>query len=210
MHDILEIIMPKSENIKESINKIMDYFIDEDNEYSDWYDFYVIGGRFSGFKRESLIDKDKLEKFNDKLKELKITVSSFTAGKQQLNPPEQIPIVDNLWKEMFPETGLDVCPLFNHFNNQYEDSIEEDVWSFKDIPLNLKVSRVIIANEDKPVYMIQDEFWNGVTHIKTNWDGTIKHALELFKKRCKNYNEEYKKQITPKDDWMCITVDYHN
>lgn len=58
--------------------------------------------------------------------------------------------------------------------------------------------------------MISDEFWNGITHLKVDWDGTILDSLNKNKEKLKNYNEETMQRQTPQDDWQVVTVDYHD
>ena len=201
MHEMCELIMSPTNNaeIEKTVEKIMASFQELEHCF---YDYYVIGGRFSGGKRKATLNVDKLNKFYERLKELKVTVSSFVCGKQTLNPESQIPMVDKLWKEMFPESNLDVCPLFSHFNDPYKHSINEDVWKFEDLLLDMYVSIVIFAFEGKARYILQKEFWNGINYQDTKWDGTIKQALEMYKSNLD--------MPLPEKDWLCITLDCHS
>ena len=60
------------------------------------------------------------------------------------------------------------------------------------------------------VFMLADTAWNGVNHMDVVWDKTIGDALKQFKKRLSNYAKKVRLQITPDDDWIAVTVDYHS
>ena len=222
MHYHCEIIMPATDDVEGQIAKIMKQFEecgeDEDgnpNRYTLW-DWYVIGGRFAGEKQRVQFDADRLQKFVDALNEKKVTVSAVQAGKQALQPASQIPMVDQLWQEHFPESEIKVCPLFAHYNDQYKHSDGyPDIMSLKDMPEKLTASTVIIAGlnyqgDIAAQYLIQDSMYNGVCFVDTEWDGTVKGALAMYAKRLKNYKEEAREKYTPKDDWLVVTVDYHS
>ena len=114
-HHHAELIFPPTDDINGAVAKLMNPF-DEDGESKPnaFWDFYVIGGRFSGAKIKARFEKDRMEKFRTH-----VTVSSVTCGKQELQPATQIPMVDAMWSEMFPE-AKGRCPIFNHYNDQYK------------------------------------------------------------------------------------------
>jgi hypothetical protein len=211
MHYHLEIIMPPSSNIKESLEKIMKPFDEETSEKGFW-DWYVVGGRFSGEKEMCGYTEEKMKIFYEKLKEKKVTVSSFRAGKQTINPPEQIPMVDKIWNEIFPTENGEIvpCPIFSH-SNADDTMISCDICRVEEIPEKLFAERVIIAGPDfEANYMIAQDHWNGVNFVKIDWDGKVKSAIENFIKKCSRYKDEYKEKVIPKSNWICITVDYHS
>lgn len=222
MHHHCEIIMPNGFDIEQSIKEILAPF-DENADDEDactrnaFWDFYVIGGRFAGSKTQARLDSEKLSKFHERLTEMKITVSGLTAGKQELSPPSQIPAVDALWREMFPESRLSVCPLFKHSNDQYSSlsTIDGDITTLGSVPESIKADHVIFAARDyknekmEATFMVTEDMWNGCNHLKTEWDGTFKHALELFSKKITNMADQYIARATPKPDWLVVTVDYH-
>lgn len=223
MHYQLEIIMPPVANIIESVAQIMKPFQeegeDEDgspNRHTFW-DYYVIGGRWAGNKLTAGLDKDKMEAFYKELNTRKITVSSVQFGKQELSPPSQIPMVDALWNECFPESPVKVCPIFGHFNDQGKDSNGyPDIMKLCDIPTGMKIAHVIIAGLDykeevmEAKHMLQESMWNGVSHVDTTWDCTIEGALADLAKRHESYKEEYVAKNTPQPDWLVVTIDYHS
>lgn len=212
MHYHLEIIMPPTEDVESAVREIMKPFSEnEDGNNNSFWDWYVIGGRFAGAKLN--YDKSKEDAFYAWLKEEGVTVSGVQCGKQELSPDTQALKVDAKWAEMFPESGLDTCPLFAHYHDQYKDSLQPpDVALLGSVAKDLSASAVIVTRGDRmeAEYMIHQSMWNGVTHIDTKWDGLVLSAVEMCKERMENYKEEYKANNTPTDDWLCVTVDYHS
>lgn len=222
MHYHLEIVMPPTEDIKAAVSKIMAPFDENHEEGEDhdsrhaFWDFWVIGGRFAGTKVQASYDPQRLEFFHEALKERKVTVSGMTWGKQELQPTSQIPMVDALWKEFFPQFKGEHCPLFNHSNNQYssESLLPEDVSLFKDVVPTMKCSRIIFAGlnyktELAAIQMYQTDFWNGVSWQDSKWEGDFSEAVKMFNEGLEHYKDEYKEKVTPKPDWLVVTVDYH-
>jgi hypothetical protein len=231
-HYHLEIIMPPTDNVEGAISSIMEPF-DENKEeaYHPFYDWYVIGGRWAGDKFVDSLDQDKLQEFYDWCDNEKLTVSGLIAGKQSLQPATQIPRVDAKWNEMFPrEDGQEVsCPLFQHSNNQFAtavlDALDGDVWPLSRSK-HATAARVIVAGPSfvphppegvsvysgpyEAIFMLSQQIWNGVNSEETTWDGTIAKALETLESRLQNYSDEYRQSHTPQDDWLCVTVDYHD
>ena len=223
MHFHCEIILPPTDDIKTAVAQIMAPFdenLDSDDENASSYrfwDWFVIGGRWSGAHIEAKLGEERLHEFRQKLIDMKVTVSGLQAGKQELSPKDQIPMVDALWRDMFPESGIDVCPLFNHYNDQYsKEGMPEDVCLFSERPDGLTAERVIFAinrgeeNGFETYHMLQRDFWNGYNHVKSAWDGTINGAVEDYKIWLSRLTEEAREKYTPKDDWLVVTVDYHS
>jgi len=213
MHHHLEIIMPPTKNVEGAITQILDQFDEEgkDNTHAFW-DWYVLGGRWAGTKLEAMLGADKIQEFRDLLVKEKITVSGLQCGKQSLQPESQIERVDKMWNEMFPDSPVKQCPLFEHYESDYGDTCK-----LSDVPRDLTASRVIIAkkhwedkNKREAEFMLSTEIRNGCAHQDTTWDGNILEAIKQYKKRLKNMSEEFKKENTPKANWICVTVDYHS
>jgi len=215
-HYHLEIIMPPIIDVEAAIEQIMKPFSENEEEANHaFWDWYVIGGRFAGVKLN--YDETKLESFHAWLKEERITVSGVQCGKQELSPADQVPKVDAKWAEMFPESGLTVCPLFSHYQDQYKNNLQHpDVMRLGDVSKDLKAFAVIVASkkyqseELEAEFMIHESVWNGVTHIDAKWDGLVASALKMHTDKLAGYREEYRNESTPADDWLCVTVDYHN
>lgn len=219
MHFHMEIVMPPTDDVEAAIAQIMEPFNecgeDEDGHCNSnaFWDWYVVGGRWSGHKDEAKFDKSQLEAFNAALHDRKVTVSGVQCGKQDLQPESQIPMVDALWREMFPESGLDVCPLFGHSPR----TLPTDICTLANMPEGLTASTAIVAGPSysdeskmRACYLIQDRMWNGVTHIDTKWDGKISSMIAAHLEKLKHCREEWKAKNTPQPDWLVVTVDYHS
>lgn len=220
-HYHAEILLPPTvTDTQNAIAEIMQPF-DEDVEErggDEFWDFWVIGGRFSGEKNLAKYDQAALKAFYDVLTERKVTVSSVRGGKQELKPADQIPMVDELWSRHFPEYIGKSCPLFKHSNDQYdsESLLDGDIMDFADVPPTLEMSRVIIGglSHDKTRFeakqMLISEFWNGCSHQKAEWDGKFGSAMSILAKDREIYGEEFRDAITPVKGWKVVTVDYHS
>jgi len=221
-HYHTEIVMPPCEDkdIEAAVTEIMEPFDenreDEDRDRSFW-DFWVIGGRWAGTKLLAGFDPEGLKKLNAEFEKHKITVSAIQFGKQGISPGSQIPLVDRLWHEAFPDAPDGPCPLFAHSNDQYSSDslLGGDIQRFADVPRKLQLSRLIVTgpNHDgtkmKAVHMLTEDIWNGVNHERTVWDCTFGHGMELFKESLESCAEEYRQKHEPQDDWLVVTVDYH-
>ncbi len=211
MHYHCEIIMPPVADVSTAIAQILAPF-DENNEEADYafWDFWVIGGRWSGTKLMAKYDTEEIDAFHEWMKAEKITVSGLTAGKQELSPASQIAKVDAEWNRRFPSDKFVPCPLFRHSNDQYakgtNGTLPKDITLLKDVPPELAASRVIIAREKydgnglEAEFMLCDEQWNGCNYMKVQWDGKVTSAIEQHRD----------KQKMPRDDWLVVTVDYHS
>ena len=236
MHHQLEIIMPPADDIKAAITTIMEPFnenpTEPDEDYCSnhsFWDFWVIGGRYSGKKLMATYAPEQITIFYDWLKKEGITVSRFRCGKQELDPPSQIHIVDAKWNEMFPsKDGVEIpCPIFKHSNDQYgmegNSTLPEDICTVENLP-DCKSERVIIAAPEslvygevykgtlRAVYMVSRDIWNGVTHLDTTWDGKVKTAIKNWEEKLQRYTNDsrYRENAAPKSDWLVVTVDVHS
>jgi hypothetical protein len=212
MHYHLEIVMPPTDDVNKAIETILAPFDEngEDSRHAFW-DWYEIGGRWSGAKQEARLPKDAVEKFKAWLTESSITVSGLQFGKQELSPVSQIALVDMMWTEMTGAAGP--CPLFSHSNTD-DRVLPGDVCLLHEAP-NITASHVIIAGpyydgRIEAEYMIQQQIWNGVNHVDTTWNGTLSAALAMFKERCSSCRDEWVQTHTPQDNWLVVTVDYHS
>lgn len=211
MHYHLEVVMPPTADIDKSLISILAPF-SEDNEDAScaFWDWWQIGGRWSGAKQEAAFPQEKLDAFRQWLTDEGVTVSGLQFGKHELSPADQIPKVDAKWREMFGVTGP--CTMFRH-SNANEKTLAGDVCQLGEVS-QITASRVIIAGPAyeggvEACFMIEREYWNGVTHVTTAWDGTLQSALTMWKDKCANYGDEWREAHTPKSDWLVVTVDYH-
>lgn len=218
MHYKIEVVIPPTNNVEESVKQVMDSFLDDDGDgtpHCDWYDWYVIGGRWSGDKLMARCDEEKLKGFNDMLNEEKFTVGSFVCGKEELNPASQIPVVDTLWREWFPGVS-DMCPLFQHYWDQYSEGLSSaDVCKVSEIPDRLTCNRLIIAEvkhwgDDAGKVLVKDrmlckEFWNGVEWQDTTFKGNVKEGMRIIAE-----GKHGEPDLTDRSEWLVVTVDIHN
>jgi hypothetical protein len=226
MHAIAEVVIPPTGDVRVAVGQVMDYFRGDPDEEggerpsADWWDFWVVGGRFSGHKIETRIGREKLAAFHNLLNERKVTVSGLRCGKPDLSPATQIPEIDALWRQWFPGMG-DKCLLFNHARSQYGDDgiAPDDVCTVAEIPDGLTCERLILAKPhwDDPTRleageMLVTEFWNRCTHQKTDFGGDVKEGLRSMVERINRvYRPGYFEETYPGfDRWRVVTVDYHN
>ena len=233
MHYLLEIIMPPvpgiemptQQHIDDCVSVIMAPYHEENEDPEEartpkWWDWYVVGGRYAGSHMMATLDREKMAAFEQWLQDTQVTVSGIQAGKQELSPKDQIPVVDAKWAEFFPEYAGQACPLFRHSNDQYgrdgNGTLPEDVLHFRDVPREMTCCRVIIAGPNyegtsmEAKYMISEDIWNGVTHVKSDWDGKIGSALNQFMERAEHARDEWREKYVPTDNWLVVTVDYHS
>jgi hypothetical protein len=216
MHYHLEIVMPPTDDVTAAIEQILAPFDenganDEDHStrYAFW-DWWQIGGRYGSDKMLAAFDKDRVAAFYKLLNESKITISGVRAGKPTLQPVDQAETVNMMWGDAFPESPVRECPLFDNYTGD-----NGDVMKLADVPTGVTCSHVIVAAHYKDegleaVFMVQDSIWNGVTHCKTAWDGTLAGALAMAAEGRSHYKPEYAAKRTPQPDWLVVTVDYHS
>jgi hypothetical protein len=214
------ILPPNTEDIEQAVKDVMDPFCEYNEEnYKAFWDWYVIGGRFSGAKTMAKYDKEKMKEFTDWLQEEKVTVSGLVCGKQSLQPSSQIAKVDAKWNELFPQEDgkQEPCLLFSHSGKEHDGDIGT-VGTDKDS----SPYRVIVAGpsyetetEDwtgplKAHYMAEQEYWNGVNWIDSQWQGTIADAIQIHHEKLENRKEKVAELMTVTDEWITVTVDYHS
>ena len=69
MHHHCEVIMPPSSDIGKDLEKIMSPFYEnrDDCDGNEFWDFYVMGGRFAGTKETCGYNQERLDEFYKKL-----------------------------------------------------------------------------------------------------------------------------------------------
>lgn len=216
MHYHLEIIMPPTDDVESAVTEILAPFDENERDGEDasscpFWDWWVIGGRWSGDKMLEVLGRDKVDEFQKTLQEANITVSSFRAGRPTLQPPEQATVVNSMWNAAFPDSPIKECPLFDNYKGS-----DGNVMKLSEVPPAMPCSHVIIADHDyeneklEAKFMIQDQVWNGVNHIDTKWDGTLGGALAMNVAELTHHRPGWAARQTPSDDWLVVTVDYHS
>jgi hypothetical protein len=198
-HYHLEIVMPPTDDVEGAVGRILEPFCEsnEDATYPFW-DWYVIGGRWSGHKAEAMLSKERKDAFSALLKEKKVTVSPLICGKLTLAPASQILMVDALWREHFPDSPHKQCPWFDHY-----DGDDGNVMRLDQMHESVQAAHVIIADDEGGVtYRSESSIWNGSNFQDTDWSGKVIDAVNKAKER-------YPK-LAPQPDWLVVTVDYHS
>ena len=229
MHYHLEIIMPPTpgDQIEKRVSEVLEEF-DETFQSEDYggynpnafWDFWVIGGRYTMSHLTSPLDPDKLSEFDRRMHAAHITISGVQFGKQEISPASQIPTVDAIWKEIFPDFPGDHCPLFKHGSpsDQYTHNTRApDVLTIAGLPEGATAFRVMIASphdyesgEYRPDYMCSQDVWNGVVYEPTAFDGVIQNAIDAHHKDIQRFTDGARERMTVRPDWLAVTVDYHS
>lgn len=224
-HYHCEIVIPPTDNVEDAIRTVLAPFSENIHDNGGdlglglaFWDYWVIGGRYSGSKIEAMCDPEKLAEFQSWLGAQKVTVSSLRCGKAELSPASQAEIVDAKWNEMFPSEKFTPCPLFKHSGER----MSLDISRLGETPIDMKCFRAIIAAPSYEMttqdwtgplsarFMVQQEFYNGVSWLSTSWDGTLRSALKMCADLNSRCTPEYADRATPTDDWLVVTVDYHS
>lgn len=216
-HYHLELVMPPTADVEAAVTQILapfDEALDRDDELANghpFFDYWRIGGRWSGAKVQAMFSKERMDAFNAALNEAKVTVSGLRFGKETLQPADQIGKVDAMWREHFPESPIKECPLFDHYKGDIGD-----VMKLEQVPDGLMACRVIVAALDyrctnlEAVHMVEDEHWNGVSWVKSTWSGKVSDAIAEHVKRIEGRADGYRAKCTPAPDWLVVTIDYHS
>lgn len=220
MHYLLEVIMPPTSDVSAALDQILMPFSecghDEDGEPNRYafFDYFQIGGRWSGSKMEAMIGEERVAAFREELVRREVTVSNVQFGKPELRPASQCEMVDALWQEWFPDCGFNKCPLFKHSG---EGELPLDVCKVSKLPPEYKAHRVIVAGQEydnasklRAAFMWARDVWNGVSGQETTWDGKVAGALSKYRESVSTYRADYAAKMMPGDDWLVVSVDYHS
>lgn len=220
-HTRCEVIMPPVKDVDGVVAAVLSpYDVDSEESTSyGFYDYYKIGGRYSGHKFQHLQDKVKMSAFWEWL-ERNVTISCFQFGKYELQPANQREKVDAKWNEMFPSESGDFlpCPLFDHSGDKFVNDIDTLRHEYD----TLTCGRVLFCapsyvtttelwtGELEVKWMLATTAWNGKNHMPIMWDGTIGDALRQYKEQLARCAEAYKEACTPTSEWLIVTVDCHS
>lgn len=184
MHSHVEIVIPtaRKDDIEAAVREVLEPFDEHAEKDGAFWDYYLIGGRFSGAKVEAGLDPERVTAFHAELHRREVTIAGVQAGKPSLHPVTQIPAIDALYREWFPEGGP-VCPFFSHYDDPSQIN-PADICSVANTPRELQCDRLIIARPhwDDPAKleakrMFCNRLWNGIEHQQTEWDGKVRDTL---------------------------------
>ena len=216
-HYRLEIILPPVPDLHAAITEIMDPFDenaeddDDHNRHHAFWDFWKIGGRWSGNKLLARLGRERVDAFQGMLSAGGVTVSGLSFGKPTLEPASQLPRINEMWAAAFPDSPVKECPLFDSYKGDYGD-----VMPLRDVPDSFTCEHVIIAGLDwkdqkmEAQYMVQASIWNGVTHQDAAWSGRLADAVADWVKWLDGCKPEWAEKRRPLPDWQVVTVDYHS
>ena len=188
MHYHCEVYLEeRPENIFETVSKIMEpYFLilpDEDDEYNPngFWDWFVIGGRWSGAHTEMLLDQEKLKQFYKICDEKEL----FWVG-----PDRPAEVQEAKRKEEFLKLFPDFKGIIPTCRDTYRiDGYSDDIIEVEKVTEHLSCYTLILPDE-----VLHTEIWDGNKFCETHFDGCVKHALD-------------ERGITT---GYLVTVDYHS
>jgi len=171
---------------EEYVSMAMNPFQEEDG--NGWWDWFVIGGRWSGHLEQIKLNQKKLKDF---WKEFEAQGLGWI-GKDK---PEalQNSRMKTLWKSIF---GEDSTPLVgrDRYDGVYEDD-QQEVKNFTKAQLKiLNTASVVIMGEER----IED-------HHAEKWTG---HSWESDPKWDAEYYDRFLAKLEPED--RLVIVDYHS
>lgn len=187
MFEHVELVIPPTTHVTEDVGRFMRYVM---RKPTAWCDMYFIGGAWNGLKQ--IIDLD-LAPFNDRLDEMKVTVSPvrWAASRDSLSPESQAAAVDAEWRSLCPGRG-DSCPLFA----QYQGPLDINWCPVADLPARLKADRLVVAKpciRRKVIHMLDEG------QLRP-FDSEIRSAIRALQIRTPR---------SPADDWLVVSLCCH-
>lgn len=214
MHYHLEIIMPpcSPSEIEARVSEIMAPWEEGGkDEYGDeqrhgFWDWYEIGGRYTGSHRRASFDPEKLSVFYDAIRDAGVQIKGLVLGKEELATDADRAKVESLWREFFPDDEIG-CQDFKDY-----DGADVDYRTVEAIGKHLSAYRVIVADwhewkEERNLRakrMLTKEIWNGVEHQDAKWTGSVPDLISEVR------SVDNWRSVDIGDDWLCVTVDYHS
>jgi hypothetical protein len=208
MHSLCEVIIPPrrpehgSDYVGRSVYQVMTSLAREGDERPDWWDRYIIGGRWMGEHVLAGLPEDKLAEFCEELRQLQLPVSSLCGQEEEAS-------VDALWREFFPGAG-DKCLYTRRSPWSHSGEESGDVMPVGQLPKRLSAATLIVARPDwsgkhklRAHFMLHTKVWNGCNLQATDWNGNVLKGIELD-----DYVKNWLNPITA--EWLAVTVDYHD
>lgn len=227
MHVHLEVLVPPTDNPVDDVETLLKPFDEsaEDEEgysrYTFW-DWWVIGGRWSCSHLLADIGKGRMDKFVEEMPKYKVSGVQTAGGLYEV-PVEPDGVRDELlelWKVHFPEYA-EQCPFWGLTDQYDRGGRPNDIVPAGSISKSLTCSQLLIGWRPKetirPLLMLQDDFYNGVSWQDSAWDGKVLASIEAHNEKTRarkdgareGWWEEYGSRQVVGEDWLAVTVDYH-
>lgn len=216
MHYHLELILPPDvaeDEIEAAVADVLAPYDENKRDDEDgsclrhaFWDWWVIGGRYTGSHRRSHLDPETLDKFYDALRDAEVKVKGVQFGKEDLATDEDREKVAQLWREFFPD-DKNGCPDFKDF-----DGNDRDYRRLGEVGPHLTAFHVIVATrrewaDGKPVADVSrvTRVWDGISLQTTTFDGNVASLVAELREK----GEYGSGMDIPTDSWI-VTVDYHS
>lgn len=171
---------------EEYVSMAMNPFQEEDS--NGWWDWFVIGGRWSGQLSRIKLDPEKLKEFGKQVEEQGLNWVSKDKPENLQNARAK-----ELWHTIF---GEDSEPLVgrDRYEGFYEDDVQEAANFTEEELKRLNTASVVIIGEE----MIAD-------HHSEKW---VDHSWETDDNWDKDYYTRFLANLDPND--RLVIVDYHS
>jgi len=188
MHSSVLIIAEPQENYPLYVQKVMEPYSEEESK-NGWWDWYVIGGRWSGELTEIKLDQDKLKKIREEFEKQGLNWISMEKTNEIQKEKSH-----KLWREFFGNEWKDEeIPIYrdSYAENGFNDDIQP-VSNFTPEQLKLLNTAHVI---DKDGCYSYDSVWSGKTYLEDKeWN--------------EKFYERFLADLKPTD--MLIIVDCHD
>ena len=218
MLDHLEVVIPPTDDVETAVADAMATFHVTNDRCTDrFWESYVIGGRWSSVKLESMLEASRFQSFMDDLDRYPVEADVSPGELPKIVRPRDRRKVDRVWRKWFPTLSVDVCPYFQHFQARYSGrAVWPNVVKVGELGPVLRASRTLIVvptsigdlNATGPVVFAL--FIAGVTGGRdAPWDGDVNRAIREHGEMCRASDGAGKFDlVAPVDDWLVVTVDY--
>ena len=218
MHSHTELITPLPNQEYSEILHIAEICLGaysyENNSIHAFYDWYQVGGRFKYRKLVQNQSEEEIKEFTSAAKDIDNNFSDITniineRDKKQINKLKQI------WKKTFPDKDEN-CPFINKLSRKHDETecyVDHFPYltALGETPKNLDLGTILFTTPDRCISfifpdqlkLIFDKPIDSVPH-------TIKHALLYYEKVIDRLWPGQKERLTPNDEWIALTIDYHN
>ena len=170
MHYHAEVWVPEKENYKQQVDKTLANFSEDNGGFYDWY---VIGGRWSGehtlWSLKKKFGARKINKINDEFD------SKFGWWTNKDNSNElRAKQYEEVFRKHISKEQYD-GPMIAWRDNYKEDGYKDDIIALVDIPWEYFSCYTLVLSErgkgfENRTQYFQSEVWNGSTFQKAEYD----------------------------------------